>query len=352
MCIPVYFKINITAFDSAIRANSGASNLTKVTVKNSGTNKFTAKLEVTINNVSATVSPASYSLGAGESYQFTVNFTVPSTTTIGTFSGNLKAYVSTSTGSYDSKGFTFTVLPNAETEAGINVSYQELTSLLSDVIANLSRMKASGRYNQTVLASIESLITAANATLLQVKSSIDSDDYVSAQYLISQVNASINNAQSQMGSAPQVTGGLIFNPGEYGIWFWVAVVVIIIFVVGFFIYMFYPSSHAGYHPEKGYALPSGKEGIGTKIKRLFKRKKKSPAASISSFAHNVAEQPKAEKYETFHYSEGYNKENSYGYQYSKEGGFLSKLRKNKDKKPPQMHIDQFSAAPVAEQKKE
>jgi hypothetical protein len=223
--------------------------------------------------------------------------------------------------------------------------------MLSQILANLSRIKASGRYNQTVLSAIESLIISANATLLQVKIAIDSDDYVSAQYLLSQVNASLNSAESQMGNELLITGAL-FIPAEYGIWFWVAVAVIIIFVVGFFIYMFYPSSHTGYHPEKGYKHPSGKEGIGEKIKRLFRRRRKAPAASISTFVHSVAEQPKGD-YEAFHYSEGYKKESSYGYQYSKQegGGFLQKLRKKKEEKSPQMHLDQFSAAPAAEQKK-
>ena len=354
MCINFSYKINITAFGSEISAVSGGSNSTKVTVKNAGANTFTAKLEVTISNVVATVTPVSYSLGPGESYQFTVNFTVPNTTTIGDFTGTFKAYVSTSASSYDSKSFKFTVFPKEETKSEINLSYQELSSVLSALAANLSQMKASGKYNQTVLSSIENLISAANATLLEMKNAMDSDNYVLAQSLISDVNTSINNAKAGMeGAQIEVTAAA----AQYGIWFWVAVIVIIIFVVGFFIYMFYPSQHVGYHPEKGFAPPGAKEGFGAKIKRLFRRKKKElQSPSISSIAQSVAEPSKDEEghYDSFHYSEGYKKEKSYDYQYSKgeSKGFFQRFRRKKSKKTPQMHLDQFVSPGVAEQKRE
>jgi hypothetical protein len=354
-CITVTYKINITAFPSAISAGSGESNSTKVTVKNTGADKFTAKLEVTINNITATVTPASYSLDAGESYQFTVDFTVPNSTTIGEFAGTFKAYVSTSTSSYQSKSFKFTVFPKEETKVLINVSYGELETLLAAAASNLSQMKASGMFNQSVISAIESLISAANTTLLQMKSAIDSDDYVTAQSLISQVNTSISSANAQIGGARVQTSG--FTPLQYGIWFWVAIAVIIIFVVGFFVYMFYPSGHVGFHPEKGYAHPAAKEGVAARIKKLFKRKKdSSPPTSIKTIAQSVAEPSKEGQYETFHYGHDYSKEKSYGYEFSKGadtgGGFLQRFRRKKRAETPQMHLDQFSGQPVAEQKKE
>jgi hypothetical protein len=354
-CMTVTYKINITSFESALSADSGGSNSTKVTVKNTGADKFTAKLEVTINNVTATVSPASYVLDAGESYQFTVDFTVPNTTTVGEFSGTFKAFVSTSTSSYQSKSFKFKVFPNTETKSLINLSYEELESLLAAAMANLSRMKASGMYNQSVISAIENLISAANSTLLQMKSAMDSDDYVTAQSLISQVNTSISSANAQMGGAQVESSG--FSPLQYGIWFWVAVAVIIIFVVGFFVYMFYPSGHVGFHPEKGYAHPAAREGVGARIKKLFKRKKGlSSGTSTKSIAQSVAEPSKESHYETFHYGQDYSKEKSYSYEYSKGaeagGGFLQRFRKKKKAVTPQMHLDQFSGQPVAEQKNE
>ncbi|MCX6814153.1 MAG: hypothetical protein NTY20_00665 [Candidatus Aenigmarchaeota archaeon] len=355
VCIQFVYKINITAYDSLITALSGEGNSTKVTVKNTGPKTFSAKLEVTINNVTASVTPLSYSLGAGESYQFTVNFTVPNTTTIGNFSGTFKAYVTTSTSTYDSKAFTFTVLPKEETKTVINISYQEFLAIFSSLVNNLTQMKTSGVYNQTVLSSIESLISAVNSTLLQMKNAMESNDYVSAQSLISQVNTSINSVKAQMeGAQIEVITSL---PAQYGIWFWAAVAVIIIFVVGFFIYMFYPSSHVGYHPEKGYAHPEAREGLGARIKKLFRRKKKEvPPASISTFTQSMAEPSKeGSDYDTFHYGEGYKKEKSYGYQYSREGGakgFFQKFRRKKNKKSPQMHLDQFGNQAVTEQKSE
>jgi uncharacterized ion transporter superfamily protein YfcC len=49
-------------------------------------------------------------------------------------------------------------------------------------------------------------------------------------------------------------------PIQYGIFFWVAIIVIVIFIVGFFIYMFYPSKlSADYHPEKRYIHPERKK---------------------------------------------------------------------------------------------
>ncbi len=344
-------RIGITSFGAALESISGGTASTKVTVKNTGTTAYVAKLGVTISGITADVTPTGYSLGAGESYQFTVNFTVPNTTAVGNFSGTFKAYVSSNTSAYESKSFTFSVLPTEQTKSEINVSYGELSSVLSSLIANLSQMKASGRYNQSVISSIEELINSANSTLSQIKSAIDSDDYISANSLISQVNTSISTAEAQIQTAQLEV--LTSLPAQYGIWFWVAVGVIIIFVVGFFVYMFYPSSHVGYHPEKGYAHPEAKEGLGTKIKKLFKRKKKEPAPpsiSTNMTAQSTEEPKEVGHYDTFHYSEGYKKEKSYDYQYSGGKGLFGRFRKGKEK-TPQMHLDQFAGQPDTEEKK-
>lgn len=355
MCFTYSYKINITSYPSILQAVSGGSNSTKVTVKNSGTNTFTAKLEVAISGITASVSPASYNLSGGESYQFTVNFTVPNTTTIGSFSGSFKAYVSTATSTYDTKAFTFKVLPVEETKTDINASYQELLLQFQNLTSQLNQLKSSG-YNQSVLSTLENLISSTNSTLEQMKNAMDSDDYVTAQSLISQINSSLSSAESEVGNvlAQKIQG----ITQEYGMWFWAAIIVIIVFVVGFFLYMFYPAKQEGYHPEKGFVQPeTGKVGLGEKIKRVFRRKKKEqqPEASItnvSSFAKTMAEKDE-EPYETFHYSEGYKKEKSYTYDYKKPGkmnGFFQKLKRRREKKSPQMHIDQFNQPIVAEQK--
>ncbi|HJW97189.1 MAG TPA: hypothetical protein VJ485_03425 [archaeon] len=353
MCIggSTGYKINITSYSSALEALSGERVSTKVTVKNTGTSTITAKLEVTINNITANVSPVSYSLDAGESYLFTVNFTVPNSTTIGNFSGTFKAYVSTNTSVSSSKAFTFTVLPEEETKSEINTSYQELSSVLENLSARLAMMNASGRYNQTVLGPLEELLSNANSILDRMKSALESDDYVSAQSLVSQINASVGNIESGIQDASlQITGALGQLPEQ--LWLWVAVIVIIAFVVGFFAYMFYPSSpRQGYRPESGY-VPASKVGFFSKLKGKFKRKK-APPASVSTLATNIAESDNKDEghYESFHYSEGYKKERSYDYAYSGPKGFfqkLKKLRRRKDKSP-QMHIDQFPASAPAAQ---
>jgi hypothetical protein len=352
-CIAAADKINITDYGTSLSAISGGTNSTKVTIKNTGGTTFSAKLEITINNVTATVSPASYSLGAGESYQFTVNFTVPNSTAVGNFAGKYKAYVSTSTATYDMKSFSFIVLPKEETKAQINVSYQNLSAAFSLLISELNNMKASGRYNQSVLSSVEALVNAANSTLLQMKDAIDSDDYVSAQSLISQVNTSLNGAKAGMDNALVGSHVLGF---DQGMWFWIAIVVIIVFVLGFFVYMFYPSGgprHQGYHPEKGFVHPEAprKEGVGARIKKKFKRKKKIPQTTTTDFARSMTAVSDTGHYETFHYSEGYKKEKSYGYEYQNGGvrGLFQRLRRRKSKKGPQMHIDQFASPPVAQE---
>jgi hypothetical protein len=341
VCFKFSYKINITAFEPAFRAVSGEGVSTKVTVKNTGTKTFTAKLEVSLSSVSASVSPASFSLGTGESYQFTVNFTVPNSTTVGNFSGTFKAFVSTSTGFSESKAFVFTVLPREETKQAINASYSELSSMLQNLSGQLTRMRASGMYNQTILSSIESLVNAAISSLSTMKSSIDSGDYVSAQSLISQINSSLSSAEINIRSAAVEQGPGLGLGGleQAGIWFWVAVGVIIIFVVGFFVYMFLPSRGSGaYRPPE---RPLQKQGSGSKIKGIF-RKKEQPAAKPAE----AGQHPEEEKFEAFHYSEGYRKEKPYNYEPPAQGGGIKgvfkKLRKKKKEKSPQMHIDQFA----------
>ena len=134
--------------------------------------------------------------------------------------------------------------------------------------------------------------------------------------------------------------------------------VIIVFVLGFFLYMFYPSGGApghGYHPDKGFVHPeaSKAEDSGSKFKRLFKRKKKAPQTT-TDFAKSMTAAVDDRHYETFHYSEGYKKERSYGYDYSTGGvkGLLQKLKRKKPEAGPQMHLDQFSKPDVAKQDEE
>jgi len=332
---------------------SGGNASTKVTVKNTGTTAYVAKLSVTIFGITADVAPlGGYSLDDGESYQFTVNFTVPNTTIVGNFTGTFKAYVSSNTSAYESKSFTFSVLPTEETKSAINISFQNISSELAALITQLNAMKLDARYNQSVISAIEELINSANSTLSEAKSAIDSDDYISASSLISQVNTSISTARTEMTGA-QIGVSASFA-AQYGIWFWVAIVVIIIFVVGFFIYMFYPSklSAAGYKPEKGFTHPTGQEGLGAKLKNVFKRKKKQKEVAPPAVASIATQEPPKEEeghYDTFHYSEGYKKEKSYGYQYPGGKGLFGRFRKGKEKSP-QMHISQF-AAPAEDEKK-
>jgi hypothetical protein len=229
------------------------------------------------------------------------------------------------------------------------------------IISEFNQMKASGRYNDSVLAPLQILVNAANSTLLEIKAAMESDDYVSAQSLISQVNASISNAKSEMDDA-QLSGSPILGFTQ-GIWFWVAIVVIIVFVLGFFVYMFYPTKTGGhgYQPEKGFTHPTASkgEGIGAKIKKAFKRKKKAaPQTTTTDFAKSMtAQSDDGGHFQTFHYSEGYKKERSYGYDYRGGNvlkGLFQKLQKlrGKQEKLPQMHLDQFSKQPVAEQEEE
>jgi hypothetical protein len=354
VCVQASYKINVTSFEPALQMVSGGNVSTKVTVKNTGVVTMIAKLEVVLSGVTATVTPASYSLDAGESYQFTVAFIVPESTKLGNLSGKFKAYVSTSTSSYDQKDFSFTVLPKEETKAAINLSYQEIAAALTQLMVQFSQMKASGKYNQSVIIELEDMIAAANNTLNVIKGSMDSDDYVRAESLITQVNASLEGIRAEI-TGSQAVGAAGQMQIDQGVWFWVAIVVIIIFVVGFFVYMFYPSSssHQGYHPERGYGPVTGggpREGIGARIKNLFKRKKQPvQASSVSTFAKSILE-PSEEHYEAFHYSEGYKKERSSGQENSNViKGLFGKLKKKKQKKSPQMHIDQFAEQAVSVQ---
>ncbi len=338
------YNINITSFQSTFESASGGNVTSKVTVKNTGSRSFTAKLEVSISSLTAIVSPASYALDAGESYQFTVNLSVPDSVKLGNFSGTLKAYVSSSTSYSDSKSFSVMVLPSNETKISIQSSYQEILASLLQIIAQLNQMKSSGQYNESAIASLEEMISSANSSADSVKEAIDSEDYIHAQSLLSQLNASLDGINQDL-NATQVTGGAFGQtPGAQGsIWLWAAIAVIVVFLVGFFVYMFYPS-RAGSTPQKGFSQPSGKPGIASRIKGLFKRKKPS-SANTGTFVKSILDPADDKHYDTFHYSEGYKKERSYNFDYKDQSpkGLLGKLRSKKNKKEPQTHIDQFAA---------
>ncbi|RLJ06164.1 MAG: hypothetical protein DRP16_05430, partial [Candidatus Aenigmatarchaeota archaeon] len=277
-CVPYNYGLAITEYPEYVYVESGKTNSTQVTVKNTGDKTMVVKLDVIVSNASVSVYPESYSLDSGESYSFAVNFSV-SNTKLGNFTGVFKAYREANSSFYTTKTFYLVVLPTEETKYSINISYQSYLATLQELENQFEKIKSSGAYNESELELIEELLKQANETLNDIGNYIENDDYINAQSLLTQLNATVNTIKNNI-------EGLSVTPAPDGsaLWFWAGIGIVIVFVIGFFMYMFYPPLE-GYHPQKGYKPPR-QEKLLEKIKRVLKEileklKRKKTSAGFS-----------------------------------------------------------------------
>jgi len=322
-CLKKAYSIAITNYASSLEVNWSSYVTTKVTVKNDGSNAFTAKLSVILSGLDFSVLPASMTLDPGNAIMFTVNISVPETATLGDYSGTFKAYVSEDTTTYQTKTFSTKVLPTPERETEINDTYYNYSSIFDELMERFERLKAIGFINESDLDLIESMLNDSFGDLDTAKEALDEGDYSTADSVLALLETNLNSIESEIEDLElQQQEGM---GGEFsGVWFWVVIGVVVVIVVGFLIYLLMPSFR-GYHPRYGYK-PVIREGLFEKIGKMFKRKKK-----------KVKKPEKPREYRPA-YREGYEKVGP-GYTYKK--GRLSKLKEKFKRKKKQKEVSEF-----------
>lgn len=258
-------KLEITDYTQKVYVLQSGSNSTKVTVKDSGGYSHTVKLNVSsADGLTSSVSPASYSLDSGNSGIFTVNFSASAAMTIGYYTITLKAYASENASVYATKDITVAVEPLEETKAQINQTYDGLKNLFASIAATFNQMPPSADPNYTV----------ANRTyyrllnmLKDIENKIGLGNYLDAQSLINEANASLASFRQEIAQAGAV--GLLPFIGE-NMPVLVAILVVIIVIGGFLTYLLLPPKKGGFHPTLGY-VPQKNLSMTHKLTHLFSK---------------------------------------------------------------------------------
>jgi len=266
-------SLSIISHDLFMEITLGESGQTNVTVQNTGDVTSTAKLSVTIDGVTASVTPSYCNLATTEDCDFQVSLDVNEDTHLGNHSGTYKAYVSGYSDTwYDEESFVLRVLSTPEREQEINASYQNLSAMAENLTTEFEILKASilGLVAENNLTRVNNWMTDVNTWIGEAQTAISSGDYITAEEKLNEVESTMTLITA--GMAELSAEAEVNRAAQQGsIWIWVVIGAIIAVAAGFLIYMLMPQS--GYHPKYGFS----KENIFERIKRFFKKKGKSKA---------------------------------------------------------------------------
>ena len=306
------YSLSITDYPTTLRAVLGGGNVTNITVKNTGDLSVSVKSSVTIGDgITASVTPTTQPIISGGSKDFTITFNVSNSTALGDHSGTFKTYMSLMGETDDTKTFTLTVTPTQEKIGEISDSYQNYSGAFDVLFQNFTAIKESGLVAEENVSRVEVLINDTMDTLQSIKNAMDSGDYATAESLLADMNATLNNIKSRLETlaTERQTAADIASSG---LWTWIIIGVIIAAAAGLFAYMLLPPG--GYSMSQRFGpkpLPlkqrvanfprNAKKKIADLFRRLFRRKKEDKA-----------------KVESKKYASGYEKQRPGGYKFGKK----------------------------------
>jgi hypothetical protein len=328
------FAVSITDYPSKVYAYPGGSNKTNVTVKNSGDTVLVGKLKVTASGVidSTTITPVSYSLSPGSSWNFTIDFTLASDVEVGEYTGIFTAYMSTDADTNDAKTFKVVVLATEELAEQINASCQNKTAMVEAMFTRFGLINPAA-VNDSNYTAVKNLMDALNSTFVALLAAVDAEDWTSANTLLSTLQADMDNAETALAGL-ELEQTMAWGGSWSGIWFWVIIVVVMVIVVGFVAYLFYPQKKG-----LGFAPPTQKRGFLDRLKGGFSSAKtKTKGMKVPKIKKKEPEpetQPR--------YIEGYEKHGQGEFQYKKSGvkGIVKKIKDKFKKKKPQKDMSEF-----------
>jgi len=320
-CVQKAGKLEVTDYTSKVYVVQGAANATKVTVKNTGGYLYTTKMTATspISELTAAVTPASYSLGISNSGIFTVTFDAADATEVGYHTVTVKAYASENASVYVTKDIIVAVQPAEGGKAAINTTRDDLKALFASVTALFNQLPPSAEANYTLA---NRTYTRIFNMLQEVESNIQAGNYLEANSLFTELNASISEFRSQVSG---IGGGLgsLFGGDMSGTLMLVAILVVIVVIGAFLAYLLMPAKK-GYHPILGGYLPKKKTALVGRITHaLSKLKFGGRQKSLGDFGARSAApsvQPKPVQQarpDNKTYADGYHRLDQFGLTYDK-----------------------------------
>lgn len=291
----VAYAPNIASYEEKLSVMFGETVSTTIKVNESNNMTISASLSVTMDDVTATVTPAKCYTPCN----FTVNISTKNSTNIKIYTGTLKVYHHDLPAAYQTKSFSLAVNPTEEKKREISSSYESYLSVIEGVKQKFEAMKPF--LSQGNLTLLQSLVDRMNNLSVDIQGKLTAGDYIAANALISEINSTISQIQSRFSELED--GNIV----EFGVMWWVIVGIVLVGVIIFVVYLLLP-------PKIGYpsSFKPNNRGIGSIIKGLFKKKKKPTSAKITSYA------------------KGYKKNKAFVYK--KKKNTLKKLFKRKNQK--------------------
>jgi hypothetical protein len=302
------------SYEPSIYVLLGLSNTTEINVNNAK-NTTTIKTELSLSTITGSVSPSEKVIVSYQNQTFNVTISAPNGTAIGNYSVTFLAYRSGNKSINDSISFTVVVMPHEERIVEINYTYENYSSIVEGLEMELEELKAGGFVSMANLTVAERHVNNTRLVLNEIDAAINEGDYVKAEGLFSDLETYINNARAALDNL-KLEHEARMEESQGALIIWIIVGMVIAVVAGFLVYMFLPlRGIPGYKISKGVPKPgiltgvkgglSGvserfrkpksmthklkeyargyemhrgfryeyKEGIGKKLKRLFKRKK-------------------------------------------------------------------------------
>jgi hypothetical protein len=289
--VPV-FEIDISGYEPEVTMLQGETVETELTVNNTGNEGLTVSLtvEMELENVSFNVTPASQAIAAGEEGNFTIMFNTSEDAKVGKHTLKYKATTTSVAG--DTQVFTLVIRPLPETIEEIKLSYQNLTALVEQLLADFSAGK--GALTGDNLTAMETKINSTETLFNSLKEAMEDEDYAQAATYLDELNTLIASSRSLMEELGiSGTSSAFWN----AVMIWVVVIVVCVGAVGLLIYMMVPAR--GYALGKGYAPQGG--DITDRLKGMLKTIKEKTSTGKPSSAGQIVKNYKPA------YSSGYSK---------------------------------------------
>lgn len=209
-CVPYSDKLEIGEYEN-LSIMLGGTAETMVQVKDTGERNLRAKLNVTtVEGITFDVTPADCPLTPGGYCYFTVTFTVANDTALGKQRCHYTAYKSTDSTVNTVQFFYINVLPTEERKNILVALHSEYNQLYQGYTDQLATLRLAGLPEANV-SKLEILLNETKNALDSAKTAIESDDYATAESLLSSVNSTFNRINSlleSMGAAGIIAGPL------------------------------------------------------------------------------------------------------------------------------------------------
>ncbi|MBI3413311.1 MAG: hypothetical protein HY051_04480 [Candidatus Aenigmarchaeota archaeon] len=254
------YNATIPAYTKSIYMLQGNSNTTTVTVRNSGS--FDGKMSLAVKDLDNSwwsVTPANATIIAGQAFDFSAKFSVPSNVVVKNYTAR---YSVSSDEELTIEYFYIVVLPTEATKLEINATLLNYTNSLQALAGRLNNSMFASP-NNTELKLAEEKINAAVSLLSQAENYISKGDYVKANELALQAKSLIDAAETLIRTVETRQGS-----SRLGNVLTVAGVVAGAILVGLLVYMFLPEP--GYSPSKGYTIPE-QAGPAGRVKQRLKK---------------------------------------------------------------------------------